>query len=269
MLGWLRTPVPPPISPANPGRGHEFEAVFDDAAPPRRELVNLLALLAGSLSRHRHAVRVRKSWLELGELRLAPQIVAFEPQASGVRTSTTIQVAHAKWSPPGFFEYQHAVGENLIAALRSGFQSWIELDLPVLLDALQPDARHCMRMNLRLPDAASADSSGPDLHRSVVLGPVAHFAEHGDVVVEGEHVFCPCCLLTQSIEAFAPILQDRSGMHAIRLFAARQGAGANVADCRINGEDYEPGQAALLRYVDTWPDRGIEYRKQLVLMPKA
>ena len=33
---------------------------------------------------------------------------------------------------------------------------------------------------------------------------------------------------------------------------------------RVNGEDYPAGQA-LAEYVGTWPQRGFEFRKQLVI----
>ena len=36
------------------------------------------------------------------------------------------------------------------------------------------------------------------------------------------------------------------------------------ADCRVNGVDRPEGAAALVRYAQTWPDRGFEYRKQYV-----
>ena len=42
--------------------------------------------------------------------------------------------------------------------------------------------------------------------------------------------------------------------------------GTAGADCRINGEDYEPGMAALRAYVATWPGRGFEFRKQYVFI---
>ena len=53
-------------------------------------------------------------------------------------------------------------------------------------------------------------------------------------------------------------------MNGIRLFATRNAEGVTQADCRINGIDWPPGVAALLKYVATWPDRGLEYRKQFV-----
>jgi hypothetical protein len=38
------------------------------------------------------------------------------------------------------------------------------------------------------------------------------------------------------------------------------------ADCRVNGEDWLAGADALRAYVATWPDRGLETRKQYVLI---
>jgi hypothetical protein len=38
--------------------------------------------------------------------------------------------------------------------------------------------------------------------------------------------------------------------------------GTPGADCRINGEDYESGMEALRSYVATWPEAGLEFRKQ-------
>ncbi len=46
----------------------------------------------------------------------------------------------------------------------------------------------------------------------------------------------------------------------------RDESGAPGADCRINGEDYEPGMEALRAYVATWPGAGVEYRKQYVFL---
>ena len=71
---------------------------------------------------------------------------------------------------------------------------------------------------------------------------------------------CPLCL---SLTAFRDHLQANE-FCGIRLFASRDANGEAVADCRINGVDWAPGQAELLKYVATWPDRGFEYRKQYV-----
>ena len=59
---------------------------------------------------------------------------------------------------------------------------------------------------------------------------------------------------------------EGDGYFGIRFYAMRDQDGAPGADCRINGEDYEPGMAALRSYVDTWPGSGFEFRKQYVFV---
>jgi hypothetical protein len=34
----------------------------------------------------------------------------------------------------------------------------------------------------------------------------------------------------------------------------------------VNGEDFEPGRAALAKWVEKWPSRGFEFRKQYVIL---
>ncbi len=82
---------------------------------------------------------------------------------------------------------------------------------------------------------------------------------------EEEHPFCPCCLFTNSHEAFKPIIES-PGLFAIRLYAARDASGEPTADCRINGKEFEPGKAELRTYVAKWPDAGVEFRKQYVVV---
>ncbi|WZB63440.1 hypothetical protein WJ970_11385 [Achromobacter xylosoxidans] len=74
----------------------------------------------------------------------------------------------------------------------------------------------------------------------MVLGPVAHYAESPAPAQDEEHPFCPCCLFTNSLDAFHGILRD-GGYAAIRLYAARDANGEISADCRVNGEDYPTG----------------------------
>jgi hypothetical protein len=42
--------------------------------------------------------------------------------------------------------------------------------------------------------------------------------------------------------------------------------GQASADCRVNGQEFEPGKQALRNYVKTWPPRGVEFRKQYVII---
>ena len=62
-----------------------------------------------------------------------------------------------------------------------------------------------------------------------------------------------------------PMIWD-GRFHGIRLFALRGPDGVAGADCRVNGEDWEPGKNALIKYVSSWPNRGVEFRKQYVIL---
>jgi hypothetical protein len=56
------------------------------------------------------------------------------------------------------------------------------------------------------------------------------------------------------------------GFYGIRLFAMRGSEGESEADCRVNGLDWEEGKQALVKYVNTWPDLGVEFRKQYIVL---
>lgn len=80
-----------------------------------------------------------------------------------------------------------------------------------------------------------------------------------------DHEFCPCCLLTNSFEAFKELIEDRS-VYGIRLLAMRDANGDPQADCRVNGNDWGKGAEALRKYVGTWSAAGLEMRKQYVVV---
>lgn len=105
--------------------------------------------------------------------------------------------------------------------------------------------------------------------RRAILGPVAHYMHEPppktSPEAEEEHPFCPCCLLTRSFEAFKDFIEG-DGFYGVRLFAAREPDGTPQADCRINGDDYEPGMAALRHYATTWAAAGYEFRKQYIVL---
>lgn len=189
-----------------------------------------------------------------------PQFVKVRPRDDGsVGTTTTIEVNHRALCPFGTFEYQHSVGTSVEDALRKGFAGWVDTDLPVFTDALRPKAEICTEMIATVP----ASGSLPERRRQVLFGPPLHGASK-EVFEAGEaHNFCPCCLLTNCFDAFQGQLHGHE-FYAIRLFASRNLQGGAEADCRINGVDWAPGRAALLKYIASWPDRGFEYRKQLV-----
>ena len=186
----------------------------------------------------------------------------------GVRTTTTVHVAHPAIGDQEVFEFQHATGDSLEASLRTGLDQWAQVDLPVLLDALAETPAACMLMNMTFP----AEGDTPPRARRAVLGPVGHFASATPVTPGAgqpdDHPFCPCCFFTNTFEAFKPQLES-TAFHAIRFYAARDANGTPQADCRINGLDHPPGADALRAYVTRWPDAGVEFRKQYVILQNA
>ena len=196
-----------------------------------------------------------------------PHFVTSEALSDGgYRTVSAIEARHPVLPIGGVFEYQHAAAKTASAAFVSGFESWLQTDLVVFLDALLPQPKHCTFWEMDVP----ATTAHPVRHRRAVLGPVAHFIASGlhatGAYVDGQHAFCPCCLLTRSGDAFKPLIQD-TDTAAIRLFAAREADGTPLADCRVNGEEYPEGAEALRHYATTWPaTASYEFRKQYVLL---
>ena len=137
----------------------------------------------------------------------------------------------------------------------------MQLDLPVLLDALRSKPENCTILEFEIP----AKDGVPAQKRRVVLGPVSHLVTRPAEGEAEEHPFCPCCLFTRSGEVLKPKILD-GRFYGVRLFAMRGQDGAPGADCRLNGEDWEPGKNALIEYVKSWPDRGVEFRKQYVII---
>lgn len=104
--------------------------------------------------------------------------------------------------------------------------------------------------------------------RKIYMGPYAHHVSQQAEQCNADddcHTFCPCCLFTNSIEAYRELLQSPRTL-GIRLFATRNVDNTIGADCRINGEDYPLGAEHLRKYVTSWPDLGFEFRKQYVVI---
>lgn len=265
MFAWRRKKAPsPPVTTGNPGHGHTVKTAFSNAQHTWQESADLLEILAATLTDAGHSVARREKELEMDSgLRLYPQFVALQPRhPSGVQTTSTIQVSHPMFPPSGLFEYQHSAGNDLRESFAGGFQNWADLDLPVFLDALQEEPQSCMCMAMTFPeDSARAKP----LHRRVVLGPAAHMVNAPSSETAEEHPFCPCCLLTNSFEAFKELLSSEA-LYGIRLFAMRGEDGQIQADCRVNGEDFPQGADALIQYASSWPRRGFEFRKQYLIM---
>jgi hypothetical protein len=279
MIFGFRQKAAPKLLSSNPGKGAAGEVAFSSAERSWSEHYNLVPLLASVLGERGHQVQSEKSWLvhqDSGFIVL-PQVVQLQLlDKVGVRTTTTIQVNHSALVPDGVFEYQHSTGNNVEDSVRKGFEQWAQTDLVALLEALQPKPEICTTLEMTFPEK----DRKPAYSRRAVLGPVAHFVENPQIYaeqktqdnrgdVQGErcesHEFCPCCLLTNSFEAFRELI-EASGFYGLRLFAARDEKGVPQADCRVNGNDWEKGAEALRKYVTTWPAAGFEFRKQYVVL---
>lgn len=261
MFKWLRSKSDvPALLQDNPGQGAAVRAAFSHAGPTWEEEVDLVDSLAVVMRAQGLRARRHANCVELDSgIVLQPQIVSFEPHENGgVKTATTIQASHRLLIPAGLFEYQHAIGDNLRSAIAQGFEGWAQMDLVVLTEALREQPKNCTSLEMSYPEKGSR---GP-LKRRVVLGPASHVAKK--TAADGEeHPFCPCCLFTNSMDAFREYLESEA-FFGIRLFAMRDQNGVAEADCRVNGRDWEAGAEALIKYAQGWPDRGFEFRKQYV-----
>ena len=265
MFNWMKPKRPiAPFSAGNPGRGASFQTAFAKGGRTWTEDGDTLTSLATAIKAQRLKYKRGESHLELdNELVVRPQIVIVQPQDDGsVETTTTIEINHPQLCPNGTFEYQHSLGESVEDSLQKGFASWVDTDLLVFAEAAGEKMEICPTLQFDMP----ADGSSASNRRQVVLGPPLHATTQDPPNnTDDGHGFCPCCLFTNTKDAFQDQLRG-SEFHGIRLFAARDATGIAQADCRINGLDWAPGAAALLKYVATWPDRGFEYRKQFVVI---
>jgi len=263
-------PVPIGENPANPGFSARGQMGLSNSGRSRQEKLDCPAALRQVLEKHGHAVRADGDVIVEQEsgLALRALLAGFEPiQPVGIKTTTTIEIRHPVKIPEPIFEYQHSSGDSAQESISKGFEQWYALDFAPLTDAMRADPRNCLVMKL---DFIQGEWAG--MKRRVVLGPVGHFRQHAvqEKPREGsdEHPFCRCCLFTRCLDAFKAKVESR-GFYALRLYAVRGPDGAADADCRINGEDFDPGKDALKRYVGTWPAAGVEFRKQYVIVQDA
>lgn len=258
----------PPFSEENPGQGSVFTVEVTNGERDWSEKVDSVDVLAAGLEAKGIPFERSKEWLRLdGGLIIRPQFVSLRPRDDGsVQTTTTIEINHDTLCPAGTFEYQHAAGETASESLQQGFEAWADWDLPVLREALLNQFDRCMVMSMDFPAQESVSART----RQLIFGPPTHAfvsqrkqpatsSEQGN----DEHDFCPCCLLTRSFEAFRELIEG-DGFFALRLFAMRNASGGYEADCRVNGVDWPAGAEALVKYAETWPDIGFEFRKQYV-----
>ncbi len=267
MFDWFKQkapPVQPSICQANPSRGIKVSLAFANAERTWTEEVDLVTRMAEVLRSGGYVLSTGKSWVQLESgLVLQPGFVSSQPlQQGGVQTLTTVEVSHPTGGiPAGVFEFQHSTGNDTCQSVAKGFEGWMNLDLPVFLDALRPKPEKCTFLEFNLP----AGGGKPSQKRRAVLGPVSHLVSHPAEGPAEEHPFCPCCLFTRSGDVMKPKILDNH-FYGLRLFAMRRHDGTPAADCRLNGEDWEPGKSALIEYVKSWPDRGVEFRKQYVII---
>jgi hypothetical protein len=262
MFNWLkRKSILPAFSSANPGKGTWVRVAFSNGERSWSEKADSLGALAAVLEGRGIGFRRGDGHLELENGLIArPQFVHLQPRDDGsVQTATTLEINHPTLCPGGTFEYQHSLGSTAGDSMNKGFVGWVDVDLPVFMDALRDKFETCSAM---LWDAPASGSSAAR-KRQAILGPPVHCVTKQVDEAGGAHNFCPCCLLTNCFEAFADQMQGDE-FYGIRLYAMRNVDGHAEADCRVNGVEWSAGKEALLKYVATWPDRGFEYRKQFV-----
>jgi Family of unknown function (DUF6348) len=254
----------------NPGQGTGGRVGFSNSERSWDETFDLPDAMVEALRERGHEARLEGKLVRLHDFQLMPLLIGgIQPVDGGVQTATTVQVHHPNLCPSGVFEYQYARGEDTQSSLRNGFLTWIDLDLIALLDAVEAEASRVSSMVATFPGEGDQEA----VVRRAVFGPVAWYAEREDSTAEscdaeGHGGFCPCCFFTKSIEAFEHLLKG-SETYAIRFYATRDREGLAIADCRINGTEFDEGKAALRRYVETWPNRGVEWRKQYVVVHTA
>ncbi len=258
----------PPICRSNPGRGVTATIGFANGQRTWSEHVDVVALAAEVFEKYKHVVSNNKTWIDHPEsgFKILPLLVEFQPlDNGGVRTVTTVQVNHSVLAPQGIFEFQHSNGSSTADSISKGLDQWIQTDFVTLLDALKPKPVICTVLSMSFP----AEDGKPARTRRAILGPVAHYMKQAPIPIanadQDEHPFCPCCLLTRSLEVFKELIQGED-TYCLRLFAARDENEVPQADCRVNGENWEVGAQALRTYVKTWPGAGIEFRKQYVVI---
>lgn len=242
-----------------------------DTAATAHDLVNDVAsdpVLLGQLAEVFTTLSIpfesTKTQLLLPEgLVLAVQPVETVALSDGrVRTCTKIVAWHAVYFPQGIAEYQHALAATEEAAIADGLTQWANMDLVVLLDATRDVPRDCTVIEM---NTAADEANATARYRQVILGPVAHLATLPAPKKKEAHPFCPCCLFTESIQTFHDVLQSDQ-FYGVRLFASRDHQQVAAADCRVNGQDFPAAVESLVHYAEQWPQRGLEFRKQFIVI---
>lgn len=202
---------------------------------------------------------------------LLPALINFySDENNEIKISATVQIHHKEVFPNGIFEYVYPQKkvENVIGGLFELFETWVNLDWRTLCDCLKFEKSEFMSMRIDLNKEKTQA-------KHVFYGPVLSYPniDVEDAKAKGIDVdpyideFCPCCLFTNSMEAFVKQIKDTNQNYAIRLFAMKDPNGEVDADCRINGEEYPQAEEYLKKYAKTWKDCDIiKMRKQYVII---
>ncbi|BBM45643.1 DUF6348 family protein [Leptotrichia trevisanii] len=256
----------------NPGKIRELEGLGDSAF--------LIAyVLFGILQNKGFDVEIlndeteNNKWIYVKDngYYLLPLLINFYyDENNELKMSATIQIHHKEIFPNGIFEYVYPQqkAENAIDGLFELFETWVDLDWLTLCDCLKFEKSEYMSMRIDL-DKEKIKS------KHVFYGPVLSYPNFDVEEAKSKGIdidpyideFCPCCLFTNSMEAFDEQIKDTSQNYAIRLFAMKNPDGEIDADCRINGEEYPQAEKYLKNYTKTWKKCDImKFRKQYVII---
>ena len=221
------------------------------------EQVNLIECLSDTLTEYDIPHQKFDNFITIGDdIYLQPDFIEFSFMNETVmKTSTKIDVFHQTHFPDGIFEYQHSFAPSIKHSITIGFSKWVELDLITILDALN-GTHNLTNYSINTKDG--------ERKRLMTFGAVSHYTDIESNEDE-EHAFCPCCLFTNSVDAFKELLND-DAIFGIRFFVSRDKKGQISVDCRVNGLDFDLAKPLLMDYAQKWSDRGFEFRKQYVFI---
>jgi len=252
----------PLIAPHNPGQGVSLKLVTTSG---EEQLVRLSDLLESVLLNMNFAVANEGLCLRIvgTDFIVTPLAVDLMQSDQRFQTTTTIQVDSPLGLKQTVFEFQHDSGDQPLQALTSGFKKWVEYELSVLLDVIEPDPTTSAGVAFSWQEPHSQTRTV----RKVTFGPIEWVRIQPDITVfePTGHLFCRCCMFRNRLisDTLGRFLKSNE-LHAIKLFAFRDADGKTSADCRVNGVNFEDGKNALLQYARTWPGRHMETRKQYI-----
>lgn len=262
-LDWLGlSPKVPPFSPANPGRSRTIRLVHSKMSPPRTETFDLPRLLSHALDVHGLA---HKRFVEVVQLRsgfaLRPRLVRLERTPELFEVVTTIETSHPNLLPRGLFEFQTATAVGAESAFLAAFSDWITVDLPVLEDLHKSNPDRCEVRDWTYPHPRD----GRSRRRRIVAGQPVH-RRIGQA--EDDPHPTPEGLFSVVEPALGPLV-EREDPSGIRLYVNRGIDGDVAVECRVDGIDWPDGKRLLEESARTWPEGGIELRKQYVVLGPA